>query len=298
MPKVTYDKSKAGGFLIDLHIHSNYSDGSLSPNQLIELARDSGVGIISITDHDTLLGNQNIVYNQILESGDVKIIPGIELSAKVNRGRMHILGYDIDIYNKLLNKKMEELRGNSLNSVLSTIEQIKRDYGIIFSYEELIELINAKHNLGRPDIAKLCVKKGYASTIQEAFEKYLIEAYRKVRGTNKGLSYEECIELILRSGGIPVLAHPCTLGRTDAELLELIKTMISCGLMGIEVYHSNHNYTETAKYLELANQFDLLISGGTDFHGDPVKPDVKIGTGRNNNIKIKQLSLFDKIRER
>jgi 3',5'-nucleoside bisphosphate phosphatase len=280
--------------IIDMHIHSNYSDGELSPNELIKLAKEKGIGTISITDHDNILGNKSIVYDEKIEG--IRIIPGIELSAKVPKGRMHILGYNIDLNNIILNKKMNELRNNSINSVLSLVEQIKKDYGIIFNYEEIKELVNANHNLGRPDLAKLCIKNGYANNVQDAFDKYLIEAYKKTRGHNKGLTYYECIDLILISGGIPVLAHPNTLHLSDEELRLLIKDMINNGLKGIEVYHSNHSLNEVNKYLEIANEFGLLISGGSDYHGINVKPDIEMGTGIKNNLKIKQLTLLNNIK--
>ena len=200
--------------------------------------------------------------------------------------------------NKLIkdeNKKMIDLKDNSINSVLSIIEQIKRDYGIRFSYDDIRELVNTNHNLGRPDIAKLCVKYGYAATIQDAFDKYLIEAYNKTRQTSKCLQYQECLELIKNSGGIPVLAHPKSLELSEKDFLTLLQDMISCGLEGIEVYHSSFSKSEMDYYLEIANRYDLLISGGSDFHGKTVKPDVLLGTGKNNNIRIRKLSLLDKL---
>ena len=208
---------------------------------------------------------------------------------------MHILGYGIDLNNKSLNKKMVDLKDNSINSVLSIMEQIKRDYGIRFSYEDIKELVNANHNLGRPDLAKLCVKYGYATTYQDAFDKYLIDAHNKTRQTSKELQYQECLELITNSGGIPVLAHPKSLELSEKEFLILLKEMISCGLKGIEVYHSSHSKEEMDYYLEIANQYGLLISGGSDFHGKSVKPDIELGTGKDKNIKIKKLSLLDKL---
>lgn len=281
---------------IDLHTHSCYSDGDLTPDELIKLAISKNISVIAITDHDTLLGNKNIDYTSL--SGEIEIIPGIELSAKTDIGMMHILGYGIDLNNSDLNKKMGELKENSINSVLSLTAQIKKDYGIVFSDEELRALINAERNIGRPDIAKLCVKYGYASNVQDAFDKYLEEAYYKIRGYNRGLSYEECIDLILKSGGIPVIAHPKTLKRSDVELMKLIKEMVSCGLQGIEVYHSSFSEEETNKYLEIANELGLLVSGGTDYHGVTVKPYIEIGTGKNNNVLIKKLSLLDSINKR
>lgn len=288
-----YRKSKK---IIDMHTHTNYSDGDLSPQELIKLAIDKRIGTLAITDHDTIEGIKTIDRNSdlIVDSG-IKIINGIELSAKTYKGRMHILGYGIDLNDKELNKKMIDLKDNSINSLLSIMEQIKRDYGIRFSYEDIKELINANHNLGRPDLAKLCVKYGYATTSQDAFDKYLIDAHNKTRQTSKGLQYQECLELITNSGGIPVLAHPKSLELSEKDFLILLKEMISCGLKGIEVYHSSHSKEEMTYYLEIAKKYNLLISGGSDFHGKTIKPDIELGTGKNNNIKIKKLSLLDEL---
>ena len=281
--------------IIDLHTHTNYSDGELSPNELIRLAVKNKIGILAITDHDTVEGLNNIDYN-MLELKHLRLIPGIELNAKENKGTMHILGYNIDKDNIPLNQKLYELRSTNANRIISILEQIKKDYNIVFDYEDLRTLFTAKHNLGRPDIAILCVKNGYANSVQDAFDKYLKEANNKVRGKNKVLTYQECITLILNSGGIPVLAHPKTLELTEKELLILIKEMVSYGLQGIEVYHSTHTKEEIELYLYIANKYNLLISGGSDYHGITVKPDIELGTGRNNNLKIKKLSLLDVIK--
>lgn len=283
--------------IIDLHTHTNYSDGDLSPLDLVKLAIDKNIGTLSITDHDTIAGIKQLDRNNpLITNNKIRIINGIELSAKTRIGRMHILGYGIDLNNELLNKKMSDLKDNSINSVLSIMEQIKRDYNIKFSYEDIKELVNANHNLGRPDLAKLCVKYGYATTIQDAFDKYLIDAYNKTRQTGKGLVYQECLELISTSGGIPVLAHPKSLELREKEFLLLLKEMISWGLKGIEVYHSSHTKEEMNYYLEIANKHNLLISGGSDYHGKTVKPNILLGSGKDNNIKIRKLSLLDKIK--
>ena len=292
-------KSKQSDKIIDMHTHTNYSDGDLSPQELIRLAINKNIGTLAITDHDTIEGIKKVnrMDNLILDSG-IEIVNGIELSAKVDKGLMHILGYGIDLYNEELNKKMIDLRDNSINSVLSVMEQIKRDYGIRFNYDDIKELVNANHNLGRPDLAKLCIKYGYASTVSEAFDKYLVDAYNKTRQNGKGLKYQECLELITNCGGIPVLAHPKSLKLSEKEFLILLKDMINGGLKGIEVYHSSHSKEEMDYYHKIANKYDLLISGGSDFHGKSVKPDIELGTGKNNNIKIKELSLLDKLHNR
>lgn len=283
--------------LIDLHTHTCYSDGELTPYELINHAIKNNISTLAITDHDTLEGIKNVNKNDslIVDSG-IKIINGIELSAKIDKGRMHILGYDIDINNKELNDKMMELKNNSINYVLSIIEQLKKDYNIYFSYDELKELINANHNLGRPDIAKLLIKNNYVKTVQEAFDKYLIEAHSKLGERKKGISYRECIDIILKSNGIPILAHPKTLKLNDKELLYLLKDMINYGLMGIEVYHSSHSKEEMKKYLNIANKLELLVSGGSDYHGINTKPDIELGRGKNNNLKIKNLNILNKIK--
>jgi predicted metal-dependent phosphoesterase TrpH len=278
--------------LIDMHTHTCYSDGELTPNELLKLAIKNGVGTISITDHDTIQGLININYESE-EAKQINIIPGIELSVKAKKGTFHILGYGIDINNEYLNNKLKELRSNSLNRVLSMLEQLKKEHGIIFGYDEIVEMINANHNLGRPDIAKLCIKNGYVNNIREAFAKYLIEAYRKTAPYNKCMSYQECIELILISGGIPVLAHPYSLEMSDLELFKLVKDMVKHGLKGIEVYHPKNSEEERKIYMKLVDKFNLLISGGSDYHGKIVKPNVEIGSGINNNICIKKLSLLN-----
>ena len=285
--------------IIDLHMHTNYSDGEKSPDELIKYAIKKDIGIMAITDHDTIEGIKRVNKESeyIIKSG-IKIINGIELSAKVTKGRMHILGYNIDINNEELIGKMDELKDNSLHNVLSIMEQMKRDYGIFFSYKDIRGLVNSNHNLGRPDLAKLCVKYGYAKDVDDAFKKYLIAAKDKIRGLNNGLYYPQCIELISNSGGIPVLAHPKSLLLDEKEFLILLKDMIASGLKGIEVYHSSHTKEEMEYYLKIAEEYGLLVSGGSDYHGKTVKPDVEIGVGVNNNLKIKKLSLIDYIQSK
>lgn len=285
------EERKNNAKYIDLHTHTNYSDGELSPEELIKLAISNNIGTISITDHDTINGIKTVDKNAsyITESG-IQIINGIELSVKRDAGRMHILGYGIDLENEALNQKMSFLRDNSVNSVLSIMEQIKRDYGIRFTYEDIKNLINANHNLGRPDLAKLCIKYGYATSVSEAFDKYLIDAYNKTRTSRKGLTYQECIELIKNSGGKVILAHPKSLELSELDFLKLLREMISNGLDGIEVYHSSHSQEEIKYYKNIADKYNLLISGGSDFHGESVKPGIELG-----KQKIKSLSLLDKL---
>ena len=280
--------------MIDLHTHSCYSDGEYTPNELILKAKKEGITTIAITDHDTILGNKNITLTKEEKTG-IKIVSGIELSAKTSSGQMHILGYNIDINNQALNDKIMELKNNSLYSILGILVQIKKDYNITFSTEEILTILNSKGNIGRPDIAKLCIKYNYVSSVKEAFDKYLTPANNKISDLKKGISYEECLNLIKNAGGIAVLAHPKTLECSDEELSLIIKNLKAHGLEGIEAYHSTHTREDIEKYIRLANKYNLLISGGSDYHGPLVKPDVKLGTGTNENIKVKKLTITEKL---
>ena len=277
--------------LIDLHAHTNFSDGNLSPDKLISLAMTKGIKTLSITDHNTINA-----YHNINNKHDIEIIKGIELSAKVAKGKMHILGYNLDINNLQLINKLKELKDNSINSVISVIEQIKKDYQIVFTHEELKELLNANHNLSSVDIAKLCIKKGLVKNAQEAFKEYLTSASEKVRKYKIRITYKECIDLIRESNGIAVLAHPHTLKLSDEKLFKLLKQMKEVGLKGIEVYHSDHSLKQRKKYLDMAMKLDLLVSGGTDFHGKIAKPNIELGTGANNNILLEDLSILREIK--
>lgn len=281
--------------LIDMHTHTKFSDGELTPDELILKAKNEGIKTIAITDHDTLLGVQNITIDSKKEG--IEVIKGIEVSIKVPTGRMHILGYDINVYDEKLNQKMEELHNNSVYSVISLICQLKKDYDIVFETEEILEILNRQSNIGRPDLARLLMKHNHVNSVQEAFDKYLIEAYKKCQQAKKGLSIEEGIKLIKEANGLAVLAHPITLKKSPEELDELVGQLVDQGLDGIEVYHSEHSAQNSEEYLTLANKYNLLVSAGSDYHGPIVKPNIELGKGKNN-IKVKQLSLLDTINSR
>lgn len=273
--------------LIDLHIHSIYSDGENNPTEIIKKAKQNNIGTISITDHDTICAYEDINLDK-----DVEVIPGIELSADDKKGRMHILGLGINPDNKELKNITKELRENSINNFLLIVDYIKTK-GVIVSNKDISLLINKVGDVGRPHLAKLLIDYGYVETVQEAFDKYLIEAYEYTKNNRKRLTYDECFELIKCSGGIPVLAHPISLNRSDKELEELIIKMISCGLIGIEVYHSHHELEQLKFYKYLVEKYNLLYSVGSDYHGEVVKPDIKIGEGKEKNLCLTNCSVLN-----
>ncbi len=282
---------------VDLHMHSTYSDGSKSPKELIDLASSKGISMMALTDHDEIAGSKELM--KYTDSG-IYLYSGVELTAQVQKGRMHILGYNIDLENEKLNNRIKQLKSDAIYNIMLYVEVLKHDFGIKLPEEELLSIINKEGNVGRPQIAALLIKHGYCTEVEEAFQKYLIAAYEKVRKLKRGLSKEECVDLILSADGIVSLAHPSSLKLTDQELDSEIAYLKSLGMQSIEVIHINNSENQRAYYLELAKKYNLLISGGTDYHGPEVKPDVEIGTGRNGNVDIKEntLSLTKNIKSR
>lgn len=278
--------------LMDLHTHTIYSDGDLTPDELIDLASSKNIKIMSITDHDNVLA-----YQHITDKKGIKLIPGVELSAQVDKGRMHILGYGIDTNNENLNKELSNLKESNIGYFLMIIDYLKKK-GIVLADKDISLIINRIGDVGRPDIAKLLIDYGYAETVDDAFDKYLIEANDKLIKNKKMLSQEECINLIKEANGVPILAHPISLKQEYIELKHTIEKLKSMGLMGIELYHSNYTDKDIEMFKKIINEYGLLYSGGSDYHGMIAKPDIEIGTGKNKNLHIKQLSIIDYLKNR
>jgi predicted metal-dependent phosphoesterase TrpH len=262
---------------VDLHIHSTASDGSLSPVEIIETAKKMGLRAIAITDHDTLEGSIEALRHQDLYG--VEVLPGIEISASVDSGTMHILGYLIrldDIFLRQALKVVQEARANRNLQIVKRLQ----DLGVDIYHDEVLEA-SGGGQIGRPHIAQVLVHKGAVQSIDEAFNKFLkkgrpayVERYR--------LLPVEAIQAILRAGGVPVLAHPFTLNaKTERDLDRVLAELKRAGLKGVEVYYPGHGVNLTARYERLAHRHGLLITGGTDFHGT-VTPGIHIGIGRGD----------------
>lgn len=283
--------------LTDLHTHSIHSDGCNLPEEILDLAISKNIDTLAITDHDNLEGSKELIK---LNKGRITVYSGVELTIKFKQGRMHLLGYNIDLYNQDLNKILKEIRESSIYNLLLYKEIIERDYHIKFLEEDIDKLVNALGNKGRPDLAKLLVKYGYCKDIENAFQKYLIPAYEKARKIKKGISLEEGIELIHNAGGIAILAHPTSLEFSEEQFKKEIKKFISIGIDGLETRHYKYSPQDSEFYHNIAIKYGLLESGGTDFHGLEIKPDVEIGTGKDNNVYIpsNSLSLTKNIKSR
>ena len=272
--------------MIDLHSHSTHSDGTKTPSELLNLAKNSNITIYAITDHDDIEGSKRLVATP---HDGITVYSGVELNAKVDKGQMHILGYNIDLNNKELNDKLKELKENSKHNIMLYVNQLKEDYNIELPKEDIDKILSREGNIGRPLLALLLIKYGYVESVSEAFDKYLGD--EKVRQHKMCITKEECIKLINNAGGVAVLAHPFTLKLTNEELKEELKYLISIGLKGIEIIHSKSTEEQREYYKELAKDFNLITTGGTDYHGPEVKPNIELGTGIKNNVNVMETNI-------
>lgn len=282
---------------IDLHIHSNASDGTFSPADIISTARELELGAIAITDHDTLEGSKEAQRLGIPPS--VGFLSGVEISASpppsaaAFTSSLHILGYGLDLENDELNQTLvilQQARKNRNPAILDRLGQL----GLPIDLEEVHQIVG-DGQVGRPHIARVMVAKGYARNIDDAFEQYLAQG-RPAYVEKFRISCRKAIEVILGAGGVPVLAHPYLLGlpgndRLDALLIELG----AMGLQGIEVYYPEHPAESIAAYEYLARKHHLLMTGGTDFHGGLI-PQVQMGIGTGSfHVPYR---LYEKLLER
>ena len=265
--------------LIDLHIHSTASDGSLSPGDLMAYARSKGAAAVSLTDHDTIEGLETALAAG-KEIG-LEVIPGLEISAQYPGGTMHLLGYYIDPSDPSLNRellRLQEARRERNPKIISKLQSL----GIPISFDQVQALANGQ--IGRPHIAQVLFQIGAVSSFEEAFQKYLTKGARAYVEKFR-FSPHEAISLITQAGGIPVLAHPFTLNYPSLrELKKLVEKLKDNGLKGIEVLYSEHTSSQTGDYFSLVKELNLVYTGGSDFHGD-IKKDVDLLTGKGD-LKI------------
>jgi hypothetical protein len=270
---------------IDLHIHSTASDGTLSPPQLVAMAVELGLGAIAITDHDSIAGSREALLEGIPDS--LGFLTGVEISAEPppsypGSGSIHILGYGIRLDDPELNRALEKLqdaRKDRNPLIVARLNQL----GVPITLKEVEQEAGEGGRPGRPHIAKVMIRKGIATDIDDAFDRYLgngrpayIDKFR--------VDFAAAIQLINAAGGTPVLAHPCLLElESDDQLDELLREMVSMGLKGLEVHFTDHSAEQTRCYAELARRYDLLMTGGTDFHGG-THPGTRMGVGKGDLV--------------
>jgi hypothetical protein len=240
---------------------------------VVRLAASIGALALAITDHDTVDGLGEA--KRAAERCGIELINGIEISASYSPGTMHILGYFIDDGSRALRSELERLRRSRERRNPEIAERL-RELGFDISYEEVVKLAG-NQVVGRPHFAKLMVQKGYASSIKEAFERFLKKGAAAYVEKERLLP-AQAIELIHGAGGVAVLAHPHQLGLSFEEAERLIAELARAGLDGVEALYSRHSPRERSVYAEMASRLGLLVTGGSDYHGS-YKPDIDIVTG-------------------
>lgn len=253
---------------VDLHIHTNASDGLLAPGEVVRLALEQGLAAIAITDHDTIAG---IAEAQAAALGtDLEVVPGVELSSEGEWGDFHILGLYVDVQNVALQKRLEALRAGRVARAKQILERLAA-LGMPLEWEHVASLAGDA-GIGRLHIARALVERGYIADVSEAFQRYLRwggPAYvPRVR-----FSPAEAIWLIRKAGGVAILAHPIASGVAD-----YIPMLVSLGLQGVEVYYPEHSPKDVATLLEIAHRYRLLVTGGSDFHGFELNAGAPLGS--------------------
>ena len=259
--------------MVDLHMHSVYSDGTCTPAELVALAEEGGVAALALTDHDTVAGIPDLLA--AAENSPVEIVPGIEISATCARGTMHILGYLIDPTSAVLLekiKKMQRGRDQRNQEILKKLNKL----GYVLQWSE-IEQQAGKDVVGRPHIAAALLQRGYVKTRKAAFDLLLAKG-RPAYADRYHFSPQESIEMIHAAGGAAVLAHPATLALKDKALKQMLEELKGYGLDGVETYYSSHRPDQIAKFAQWGEELGLICTGGSDFHGANT-PDIKVGTG-------------------
>lgn len=249
---------------IDLHMHSTCSDGTDTPEQLLENVRKAGITFFSVTDHDSVEAAGMMA--DIRSVNDPFFISGVELSCKDEDGQYHILGYAIDPQARPIRNVVHKAHNIRMDKVVMRLRKLKEDFGITFPEEE-VELLLAQPNPGKPHIGNLMVRYGYTESKEQAFKEYLND----MRIPSGYVRPEEAIKAILDSGGVPVLAHPFY-GSGDqlilgAEMEERLRKLIRFGLEGTEAYYSGFTEKLTRQMLALADAFGLYVTAGSDYHG-------------------------------
>ena len=243
----------------DMHTHTNFSDGSYSPEELVVAAKKIGLHYLGITDHDTVDGVRYLYENGLYPGRGVNIIPGVELSANHPERDIHIVGYNIDIYNETLLEMIDKITEARWER-FSEIVKILQDKKFNIREADVLKITGTSRSIGRAHIARTLVKIGAFRNVREAFDKMLGKG--KPAYVPRYLpEVDEVIEVIHQAGGKTVLAHPKLVG--DDELVEELCKKVD----GLEVYYPYHKPTEVQHYFFLAKKYNLLITGGSDFHG-------------------------------
>lgn len=277
---------------LDLHIHSTFSDGTLSPTALVELAKAKGLTAISITDHDTMEGTGEALVAS--SRVGLEVVPGIEMSAVLEEQHVHLLGYFLDTEDATLQAELASIQAARIARNQEMIEKLGK-LGVPVSMEEVLRK-STVGQAGRPHIAQVLVEKRFAASMDDAFARFLkrgAAAYvpRKV------LEAGSAITLIADAGGIPVLAHPATIDNSLRKIPAIVEQLVTLGLGGLEVFYPVHSAKNQKQLTALAARYGLVVTGGSDYHGT-IRPGTMLAGGANVYVPRELLPLMKKRLER
>ena len=265
----------------DLHLHTHFSDGTFSPEELTGHAQRLGIAALALTDHDSVEGCARMTA--ACHAAGIEFIPGTELTAEYNTTELHILGYFLDTQNQKLLRELarfQSVRQDRIREMVARLNQLN----IPLEAETVFALANCQ-SPGRPHVARAMVKAGLVKSLDDAFERYL-KKNRPAWVPKAKMSALEGVELIHQAGGLAVMAHP-GLNRTD----EIIPALVDAGLDGIECFHTKNSAALSGRYLEIAGKFNLLVTGGSDCHGfskgKPLIGNVKLPYEHVERLKAK-----------
>jgi len=254
---------------VDLHMHSTASDGRLTPEDVVRKSAENGLTVIALTDHDTVDGIAPALVAAKAFPW-LKVIPGIEISTDFPDGEVHVLGYFIDYTDPEFAARLERMRHSRRGRAQGMIAKL-RDLGIHIEWQQVLEIAGSG-SIGRPHIAQAMLDKGYIASIKEAFTKYIGRGGPAYVEREK-ITPVEAVKLILRTKGLPVLAHPLTISDPETMVVELK----AAGLVGIEAYYNGYTADEISRLVNLADKYGLIASGGSDYHGLDVSRETMIG---------------------
>jgi predicted metal-dependent phosphoesterase TrpH len=250
---------------VDLHTHSTASDGVYSPTELIQHAKEVGLRVLALTDHDSTEGIPEAM--RAAQNLGIELIPGIEVNTDVGGGEVHMLGYFVEYERPAFQAVLKTLREARIRRGQRMVELLN-EQGVHIEWERVREI--AQGAVGRPHVARALLEAGYVQSIGEAFDKYI--------GTNcpayvprYKLTHEDAVRLIASANGLPVIAHPITLPGLE-ELRRWLPGLCAVGLVGLETYYGPYTEQDEQALLALANEYHLIPTGGTDFHGPGIHP--------------------------
>jgi len=254
---------------VDLHIHSTASDGQLSPADIVRRAAELGLTIIALADHDTVDGITPALVAARAFPG-LKVIPCVEVSTDVPNGEVHLLGYFIDCTDRKLEAALSRFRNSREQRAQRMITKLE-DFGIHIEWRRVQEIAGSG-SVGRPHLAQAMLEKGYIASLKEAFTKYIGRGAPAYAEREK-MTPVEAVELVLRANGLPVLAHPLTTDDPETMVIELK----AVGLAGLEAYYNGYTTDEINELLGLASKYNLIATGGSDYHGLDTSTETMIG---------------------